>query len=123
MYPSHLTSRLLLGSAAIFIVGFPLPAAAQTGPRPVLTAAECQPLTEDNYALCCIAANRSRILTPSELDQCPPITTSRIQAVLGGGGDDGSFFGGGSGDGGGGSGGGGSGGGGSGGGGGGGGGG
>ena len=82
MFTSRLVYRLLLGSAAVCLVGYAVPATAQFSPRPFLTADQCQPLTEATYELCCIAANRSRILTPEQIDLCPPITTSRIQALL-----------------------------------------
>ncbi|PBB83676.1 hypothetical protein CK216_27710, partial [Mesorhizobium sp. WSM3876] len=73
-----------------------------------MTAAQCQPLMESNYALCCIAINRNSILSRAQLDQCPPLTTSLIAATLdkegggsGGGGGGGSSGGGGGDDGGG----------------------
>lgn len=69
------------GSAAALLAATTLPVSAQS-PRPFLTAAQCQPLTEENYEMCCIAINRSSILSDDELGMCPPITTSLIQNIL-----------------------------------------
>jgi hypothetical protein len=86
MYSSRLMlAGAMLGSAAFGLAALALPASAQLSPRPTMTAAQCQPLTEQNYELCCIAANRSRILTREQIAQCPPLTTARIQTVLAGG--------------------------------------
>ena len=81
MFTRRLAYRLLLGSATVCLIGYTVPSTAQISSRPFLTADQCQPLTEENYELCCIAANRSRILTRAQIKQCPPITTSRIQAL------------------------------------------
>ncbi|EHK54188.1 hypothetical protein MAXJ12_26418, partial [Mesorhizobium alhagi CCNWXJ12-2] len=37
--------------------------------------------------MCCIAVNRSSILAPEQLAQCPPLTTSVISNALSGRGD------------------------------------
>ncbi|WP_292528866.1 hypothetical protein [Mesorhizobium sp.] len=55
-----------------------MPASAQSSISPVLTAEQCIPLTEQNYAICCVALNRDELLTRAELDQCPPITTGQV---------------------------------------------
>ena len=47
-----------------------------------MSAAQCNPLTENNYERCCIALNRSSILTPPQLSLCPPLTTSFIESVV-----------------------------------------
>ena len=47
-----------------------------------MTAAQCQPLTADNYEMCCIALNRTELLRPGDLAQCPPLTTALIRGVL-----------------------------------------
>ncbi|MQX09686.1 hypothetical protein GHK48_15745, partial [Sinorhizobium fredii] len=45
-----------------------------------MTAAQCRPLTEDNFAACCVAINRSKILTPAQIKMCPPLTTATVSA-------------------------------------------
>ncbi|TIL84100.1 MAG: hypothetical protein E5Y73_34935, partial [Mesorhizobium sp.] len=75
LYPdvSSTILRILLLSSAAFTVAMITPATAQQRPR--LAAAQCQPLTEANFALCCIAANRTSILSAAQIDMCPPVTT------------------------------------------------
>ena len=58
------------------------PAVAQTVERPTLAADQCQPLTQANFELCCVAQNREVLLTGGEVDQCPPLTTALIQKVI-----------------------------------------
>lgn len=82
MYGSRLTSPLLLASTVAFTLGTVLPSEAQQSPRPRLTLDQCQPLTAENYELCCIARNRHAILTAEQLEQCPPLVTSLIQNVI-----------------------------------------
>lgn len=82
MYGSRLTSPLLLASTVAFTLGTVLPSGAQQSPRPRLTLDQCQPLTAENYELCCIARNRHAILTAEQLEQCPPLVTSLIQNVI-----------------------------------------
>jgi len=62
-------------------------AGAQNIERPILTAEQCQPLSAENAEICCIASNRRLLLTAGELDQCPPLTTASIRAVLEGSAD------------------------------------
>jgi hypothetical protein len=40
--------------------------------RQRMTARQCSPLSEDNFAACCVAINRSKILTPAQIKMCPP---------------------------------------------------
>lgn len=54
----------------------------------MMSAAKCSPLTGSNYQSCCIALNRSQILTPYELNQCPPLTTAVIGVANSPSGDD-----------------------------------
>ena len=79
---------LLISSAlaATLPTGF---ASAQNSLRPRMAAAACQPLTRDNFEMCCIALNRRSILSSEQLAQCPPLTTSVISAVLAGSENDG----------------------------------
>lgn len=46
--------------------------------RQRMTARQCSPLSEDNFAACCVAINRSKILTPAQIKMCPPLTTATI---------------------------------------------
>ncbi|RWP92001.1 MAG: hypothetical protein EOR89_33205, partial [Mesorhizobium sp.] len=89
LYPdvSSTILRILLLSSAAFTVAMITPATAQQSQRPRLAAAQCQPLTEANFALCCIAANRTSILSAAQIDMCPPVTTALITAALNDGGD------------------------------------
>ena len=73
-----LTRSTMLTSVALVCSMPIMPASAQSSVRPVLTAEQCVPLTEQNYAICCVALNRDELLTRSELDQCPPITTGQV---------------------------------------------
>ncbi|RWE19017.1 MAG: hypothetical protein EOS41_31025, partial [Mesorhizobium sp.] len=73
---------ILLVSSALIAANLATSASAQNSIRPRMTAAQCQPLMESNYALCCIAINRNSILSRAQLDQCPPLTTSLIAATL-----------------------------------------
>jgi hypothetical protein len=50
--------------------------------RPTLTAEQCQPLSPNNVDLCCMAMNRNNLLTATQIDQCPPLTTARLRAAL-----------------------------------------
>ncbi|MFC6489680.1 hypothetical protein ACFP9U_17120, partial [Nitratireductor sp. GCM10026969] len=59
-----------------------MPVSAQNSVRPILSQEQCLPLSEQNYAICCVARNRAVLLSPAELDQCPPITTSQVQNAL-----------------------------------------
>ncbi|MCA0033064.1 hypothetical protein [Mesorhizobium sp. B263B2A] len=72
----------LLVSSAVLAASMTSSTAAQDSIRPRMTAAQCQPLTDANYAMCCIAINRGSILSSDQLDQCPPITTSLIATTL-----------------------------------------
>ena len=72
---------IFLVSTALVAVNLATPASAQSSVRPRMTAAQCQPLTESNYALCCIASNRSSILSRAQIAMCPPITTALIATV------------------------------------------
>lgn len=72
----------LLVSSAVLAASMTSSTAAQDSIRPQMTAAQCQPLTDANYAMCCIAINRGSILSSDQLDQCPPITTSLIATTL-----------------------------------------
>ena len=67
---------IMLVSLSFFGPGSVAPAGAQALERPVMSAEQCHPLTSGNYELCCIARNRSSILTPGEIDQCPGILSS-----------------------------------------------
>ena len=71
-----------MASAVLFSSIPTFPAGAQNIERPTLTAAQCQPLSADNADLCCIALNRQQLLTDAEIEQCPPLTTARIRAVV-----------------------------------------
>lgn len=90
------THSTLLISSALLAANWASSAAAQESIRPRLTAAQCQPLTDANYARCCIAINRRSILSSDQIEQCPPLTTSLIATTLArlgdsnvpGGGDD-----------------------------------
>ncbi len=73
-----LTRSTMLTSMALVCSMPTMPASAQSSIRPVLTAEQCVPLTEQNYAICCVALNRDELLTRAELDQCPPITTGQV---------------------------------------------
>ena len=77
----NLMSSVWLASATLFILSTH-PSAAQTLVQPTLTAEQCQPLSAANADLCCIALNRQQLLTSQEIDQCPPVTTARIQDVM-----------------------------------------
>ncbi|PLU70894.1 hypothetical protein BMJ20_11780, partial [Sinorhizobium medicae] len=46
--------------------------------RQRMTARQCSPLSEANFAACCVAINRSKILTPAQIKMCPPLTTATI---------------------------------------------
>src|SRR5262245_34086343 len=82
LYPCASRNRtILLVSCAFAALTWANPATSQSNVRPRLTAAQCQPLTESNYELCCIARNRTSILTREQLDQCPPLTTSLIDSA------------------------------------------
>lgn len=76
------THSILLISSAFLAVNWASSTAAQDSIRPRLTAAQCQPLTDANYARCCIAINRRSILSSDQIEQCPPLTTSLIAATL-----------------------------------------
>lgn len=86
----------LLISSALLAANWASSATAKESIRPRLTASQCQPLTDANYARCCIAINRRSILSPDQIEQCPPLTTSLIATTLArlgdsnvpGGGDD-----------------------------------
>ncbi|WP_309083108.1 hypothetical protein [Chelativorans sp.] len=73
--------RSVVSFAALLSATLVFPALAQQA-RPEMTTAQCNPLTEANRELCCVAINRERILTPSALDQCPPLTTSSVERAL-----------------------------------------
>ncbi|RVO00331.1 hypothetical protein [Sinorhizobium meliloti] len=51
--------------------------------RQRMTARQCSPLSEDNFAACCVAINRTKILTPAQIKMCPPLTTASIGAGTG----------------------------------------
>ncbi|THK34412.1 hypothetical protein EHS39_30635, partial [Ensifer sp. MPMI2T] len=53
--------------------------------RQRMTAKQCSPLTEDNFAACCVALNRSKILTPAQIKMCPPLSTATIKGATMGG--------------------------------------
>ena len=72
----------LLLSSAICLAALVTPAASQQSPRPRLSAAQCQPLTEANYEVCCIALNRRSILSAQQIDECPPLTTSLVSRAV-----------------------------------------
>ncbi len=76
------THSTLLISSALLAASCASSTAAQDSIRPRLTAAQCQPLTDANYAQCCIAINRRSILSSDQIEQCPPLTTSLIAATL-----------------------------------------
>ena len=79
---SHLTSTGLALISAGFLAVAAAPAGAQQVERPILTVDQCTPLTESNYELCCIALNRTEILSAGQLAQCPPLTTTFIRNVF-----------------------------------------
>ena len=76
-----LRNTVWLASATLFSLSA-YPSTAQTLVRPTLNAEQCQPLSAANADLCCIAMNRQQLLTSQEIDQCPPVTTARIQDVM-----------------------------------------
>ncbi|TCD14202.1 hypothetical protein [Oricola cellulosilytica] len=81
---SHLrkTSRLSVAATVLlFSSPFGQKASAQEVPRLILSAAQCQPLTEANYLSCCYAKNRTEILSLDQLEQCPPIRTTLLRAL------------------------------------------
>ena len=51
---------LILGA---FFVSAPSISASAQSQRPVLAAQQCQPLSNDNFELCCVALNRRAILS------------------------------------------------------------
>ena len=71
-----------MASAVLFSSIPTFPAGAQNIECLTLTAAQCQPLSADNADLCCIALNWQQLLTDAEIEQCPPMTTARICAVV-----------------------------------------
>ncbi|RUX92521.1 hypothetical protein EN935_02730 [Mesorhizobium sp. M7D.F.Ca.US.004.03.1.1] len=77
----------LLISSALITANWVSCTQAEESIRPRLTAAQCQPLTDANYARCCIAINRRSILSSDQIEQCPPITTSLIATTLARSGD------------------------------------
>ena len=76
------STGMALVSLAFFVPASSVPARAQALERPIMNAEQCHPLSPSNYELCCVARNRIEILTPSEIDQCPPMTTAQINSVL-----------------------------------------
>jgi hypothetical protein len=75
-----LCAALLLSSTFLFpLTGS---AEAQDSRRPVVSADQCQLLTEGNFELCCVARNRSQILTPESAASCPPVTTALLERVM-----------------------------------------
>ncbi|WP_172751291.1 hypothetical protein [Ensifer sp. LCM 4579] len=79
---SLLTSSGLALLSAGFLASAPIPASGQAVERPILTADQCNPLTEANYELCCIALNRTELLSAGQLAQCPPLNTAVIRNAL-----------------------------------------
>ena len=80
---SRLTSTAMALILGAFFVSVPsIQASAQSQVRPILNAQQCSPLSDENYEICCIALNRSDILSATDIAQCPPLTTSLISNVL-----------------------------------------
>ncbi|WP_378945417.1 hypothetical protein [Mesorhizobium sp. ANAO-SY3R2] len=62
-----------VSSATLYMAGY---ASAQNGMY--MSRAQCGRLTSSNYQSCCLALNRSSIMTPGQVEQCPPWTTEAI---------------------------------------------
>ncbi|HEV7255420.1 MAG TPA: hypothetical protein VGN97_20260 [Mesorhizobium sp.] len=75
-----LSGAFLLSSTLLLLPT--APAQAQQSLRPVLSAAQCQPLSEANFEMCCVAQNRAQFLTPEEVRSCPPLTTALVARVV-----------------------------------------
>lgn len=62
-----------VSSATLYVTGY---ANAQNGMY--MSRAQCGRLTSSNYQSCCVALNRSSIMSPGQIEQCPPWTTQSI---------------------------------------------
>lgn len=69
-----------ISSATLYITGY-----ANAQSSTYMSRSQCSRLTGSNYMSCCLALNRLSIMTPDQIDQCPPWTTEAINEALTGG--------------------------------------
>ena len=73
-FPTRLMDRsVLVASTALLATMLAMPASAQS--TLVISAAQCQPLSQANLRICCDAVNRADFLTKEELASCVPTMT------------------------------------------------